>query len=538
MKLVQTFWMEPLAGKQAIPLGGWLHGRYHMMSWLLSCLLLRRNHPNLELELVTDSSGQRLLIDTFDLPYTSSRTSLDQFSTPIKSNHWAAKLIYSYSSHQEPFINIDSDFFALSPIPDRILNSQLISQNIELGQAMSLYKIVLDDVKKHLPYVPTFVKSSDPVFSINAGIFGGHCVEVIQEFAQEINTFFTVNQSSFNKLKYSSGINTLVEQYFFSAFATSKGVPIEGLLSPVYSTDYAHLSQFETIPGAANYLHATLGAKKNPETTELLELKLSLLFPDEYISLIKKLSDLNVFSEKDGIPKKNVGGTRTLKETSISQAEIREVNTFPRTKFLRKHLSDLVSAKTRNSTLKFSLTENLVKRLIKSIEGYERRFYAFAKKQDSITARCVLQDKLKKIRLVDELMVVPEDQALRWSAKLSGNFNLLSSRWNWVHIADESVMTQVRVREVINFEDYYQMLLLRNSSDTGIIEYLLDGVEMILLASIRRQIPLYEVVNTLKSYYAETADQQNFDEVMNQTVLGKIRKLGNKGIIQLYKPNN
>lgn len=66
MKIVQTFWSggaNPLEKAY-----GWPLSEYNMMSWVLSCLSLRKYYD--DVELYTDKLGYELLIEKLRLPYT------------------------------------------------------------------------------------------------------------------------------------------------------------------------------------------------------------------------------------------------------------------------------------------------------------------------------------------------------------------------------------------------------------------------------------------------------------------------------------
>mgnify|MGYP000084925178 FL=1 len=66
MKIVQTFWSggaNPLEKAY-----GWPLPEYNMMSWVLSCLSLRKYYD--DVELYTDKLGYELLIEKLRLPYT------------------------------------------------------------------------------------------------------------------------------------------------------------------------------------------------------------------------------------------------------------------------------------------------------------------------------------------------------------------------------------------------------------------------------------------------------------------------------------
>ena len=66
MRIVQTFWTD----RQSLLENsfGWINPQFHLMSWALSCLSLRKNYD--EVVLYTDSEGYRVFIELLKLPYT------------------------------------------------------------------------------------------------------------------------------------------------------------------------------------------------------------------------------------------------------------------------------------------------------------------------------------------------------------------------------------------------------------------------------------------------------------------------------------
>ena len=86
------------------------------MSWALSCLQLNKFYNNVEL--ITDSRGKELLIDKLKLPYKNVRIELDNLNFDCSPQLWVTNKIYSYTLHNEPFLNVDGDVYIFQPFPD------------------------------------------------------------------------------------------------------------------------------------------------------------------------------------------------------------------------------------------------------------------------------------------------------------------------------------------------------------------------------------------------------------------------------------
>ena len=79
MKVVQTFWT---GNKSLLDNGfGWINPQYHLMSWALSCLSLRKNYD--DVSFYTDSNGYKVLIKLLKLPYTDVVVQYDDLPCPL-----------------------------------------------------------------------------------------------------------------------------------------------------------------------------------------------------------------------------------------------------------------------------------------------------------------------------------------------------------------------------------------------------------------------------------------------------------------------
>lgn len=123
MKIIQTFWTgHSKIGDNPFDLkAGWLSCEYHWMSWALSCLQLKKFYSNIEL--ITDSIGKKILIDTFNLPYSSVSTALENSLDKYPAELWSLAKIFSYSIQKEQFIHVDGDVFLWQSLDDKFENA-------------------------------------------------------------------------------------------------------------------------------------------------------------------------------------------------------------------------------------------------------------------------------------------------------------------------------------------------------------------------------------------------------------------------------
>tara|TARA_B110000908_G_scaffold172725_1_gene242401 strand:- start:7974 stop:8471 length:498 start_codon:yes stop_codon:yes gene_type:complete len=149
MKIVQTFWSGN--SKDIIKdTFGWYAPEYHLMSWALSCLQLRKFYDNVVL--YTDEKGYELLINYLKLPYTKVIVNLDELNKD-DSDLWALSKIHTYSKQDEPFLHVDGDVFIWEAFNKDIMKANLIAQNKEIGTA-HFYESMFDSIEQELIYLP------------------------------------------------------------------------------------------------------------------------------------------------------------------------------------------------------------------------------------------------------------------------------------------------------------------------------------------------------------------------------------------------
>jgi hypothetical protein len=287
VKIVQSFWSKPmLATRRCSPYdrvaGGWLHRRYHYMSWALSCLQLRRFYD--EVELVTDRRGQELLVGRLGLPYTRVVLALDDLDG-YPAGLWAVGKILSYQLQDRPFLHVDGDVYVFSAFNKRIEGAALAAQNVEKDQPS--YTRVFRELRRTLRHVPPVMEEQfrrqRRVLVANAGILGGCNLGFLQEYCRAAFEFIDAN------LDFLQGgdvgfFNNIFEQYLFYCLARRAGVPVTYLLRNVDS-DFSGLADFERAPSGATYLHAVGKFKVNNAVGEALSLTLLRDYPDYYFRI-------------------------------------------------------------------------------------------------------------------------------------------------------------------------------------------------------------------------------------------------------------
>ena len=76
-----------------------------------------------------NSEVASLLKNQLGLPYDNYYTSHDDLKIPHEKL-WALPKVFTYSLQKQSFLHLDGDIFFFSKLPEELLNSSLISQNV------------------------------------------------------------------------------------------------------------------------------------------------------------------------------------------------------------------------------------------------------------------------------------------------------------------------------------------------------------------------------------------------------------------------
>jgi|WetSurMetagenome_2_1015567.scaffolds.fasta_scaffold254899_1 hypothetical protein len=297
MKIVQTLWTKPVfadsSGSGHRFNGGWLSRKYYYISWALSCLRFLEYYDNVEL--VTDSRGKSILVDSIKLPYTNVKVELDCLNH-YPDSLWTLPKIFTYQIQKEPFIHADGDIFIWEKLIDDIENAPLCSQQLVTDHKPQY--TTMDEIINYLDFIPDcirkdFVKSKMLSIS-NAGILGGTNLEFFAEFCDLSFEFVNKNLSHLDKIK-SGNFGMIFEEYLFYCLAKEKGCEITYLTEPD-TDDFKgiKLVDFESVPKVTKYIHPVGNFKKYPHIADLMADTLLLNYPDYYFRIMDLLNDFEI----------------------------------------------------------------------------------------------------------------------------------------------------------------------------------------------------------------------------------------------------
>lgn len=539
MKFVQTFWIDE--GKNALEAPfGWCSAKYHLMSWALSCLQLNKFHSNVEL--ITDTRGKELLIDKLKLPYKNVRIELDDLDFECSPQLWVTKKIYSYTLHNEPFLNVDGDVYIFKTIPDEILSGDLIAQNIE--QDFEYYKELVNFIDNNFEYIPSEMKnlnvSSEPIKGCNAGILGGNNYQFFSGYYHLVQRFITENKVQINQLTATQMVNfnAIVEQYIFYCLSNDLEIKVNCLFDTVYDPAFEGFANFHYLPKNTPYIHALGEYKKNGWICDQLANRLRMDYP-EYYNIIINLTEPDTICFKGENQQKGSKDSRTngssfsVKYLAKSEGEI-----FYRTKqmissiFDKEHISLNMSKLTIFQVMEYldkELTNTRSVALLNDVFEFEEAKMKLI--QSLPSDDLIWKNEVKTCDSANHVFLSNSYQE-KLELKLSPLCMTIESEWDWA----ENIILFSRIKEnniEKNFHvdsHYYQTLLLLDKHHVEVIEYLLDPIEAYLLSILSKEkfISITEVTEKIISFF------ENIKESEISVLLGEaIRFLSYSGVLLL-----
>lgn len=297
MNLLHTFWNSQKQENPLLNAGGFLAPEIHFMSWAFSCLQLRKFYPNVELH--TNQQGKEILIDCLELPYSKVHLSLEtEFMENLHPNMWAYSKIHTYSLQKEPFLHVDGDVFIWKPFEEKLLQGDLIAQNIE--DFIGVYAHSLETIIKNADYVPNWIpKDSKSYLSYNAGILGGTHLDFYSTYTQIAFEFYEKNKNCFDKLsKIDTNVNTIPEQYLFNVLVQQQNVNVNCYSDKVIKIDSDFLDYVDiaSVPKERTYFHVLGQFKQRKEANQFINFLLKKEYPEFWQKIVTLFTEQNCVS--------------------------------------------------------------------------------------------------------------------------------------------------------------------------------------------------------------------------------------------------
>lgn len=291
MKIVQTFWTGSSSGAKLSDItGGWLSPEYHWMGWALSCLQANRFFDRVEL--VTDNKGKEILVDRFELPYTSVSTALEGALDEAPPELFSLAKLFTYGRQAEPFMHIDGDVFLFQKPSPEWLDSPLLAQNIDRN--LLFYEQTLDKINECFSFIPACMKKGyykpGAIEAANAGVFGGSNLSFIQEYCAAGFEFISRNRQDIGRFPVGN-LNFIFEQYLLFCLAKEKSVEIAYLIPDVVdSLWYQPVVRFQDLPHIT-MAHPLGGFKKSALICRHVAMKLRKEYPAYYYKILRLMKE-------------------------------------------------------------------------------------------------------------------------------------------------------------------------------------------------------------------------------------------------------
>ncbi|MGY6744494.1 MAG: DUF6734 family protein [Cecembia sp.] len=495
MKIVHTFWIDE--GKDPYNDSfGWCNAQYHVMSWALSCLQLHQFYDNIEL--ITDHKGKDLLIDQLKLPYKKVRTSLEGLQFNDVPSLWVTKKIYSYTLHEEPFLNVDGDVYIFKPFPDNLFSGQLIAQNIEQG--FDYYKELVQLVQNTFDFMPSFFSPSfnqdKTLNGSNAGVIGGQHFSFFKLYFEKVRDFTDLNKTKINQLPEAliSNFNAVVEQFIFYRLSQELEIPIQYYLPPSLDPAFDGYADFHYLPKNCPYIHAMGSFKKNGWVCEQMAHRLRVDYPEYYYRILSLLES-KAIGEKENQAQELAFYSQPHKSSYSIKYNIKsEDEKFQRT----WQLASLVLNPENNSMNASEIS------ILQALELMEME----PDNRSTAVLKDVFDFEKEKLRLIQSMPADPiifenEQNAIdnanlvfvddQWKEKtvlkLSPMAMTIESQWDWS--MNHVLFTKIKGNDVLsnlNLEPYYYLTLLLPDKHHGkVIEYLMNPMETYVFSLLSKE---------------------------------------------------
>ncbi|MEB3345641.1 DUF6734 family protein [Aquimarina gracilis] len=452
MKIIQTLWTKP--GIE----GGWIHEKYHFISWAYSCLQLKKHYD--QVELYTDSYGKYILKDLLNLPYTKVHTNLDDFDYPTYL--WAAPKILSYGLQDEPFLHVDGDVYITEPMDEKILEHPLVYQNKEIEfQKKAFYSLIFEEIqqlvddKSSLPDWISNVNMNN-VVAFNAGVFGGTDVSFFKEHSELAFKFFSEYKDVIKRMKTPAYANHIAEQVL-SNYLTKKHDTIhKGFFDARFFMDedsikksktkdkdpigYYTTDHFGVSPYGKKYIHYIGKTKQSIREVRALTRRLYIDYPEYYGRIMnlnsKKVEEKYSFNDayQDDLEAAN---TTTISKSSIKNAIVKVSckYTFSKTIYMYKRIIDSSFALniSPNDFIDFfeSKQHQINGELVNDVFHYEKQVFEYVTQlyEDEV----YIEREQQTSAFIDKIYAYDQPDIDNYEIGFNGYLGIVRTKWEWAN---------------------------------------------------------------------------------------------------------
>ena len=536
MKIIQTLY----ANNNLTPISnrfGWLRPEFHLMSWALSCLQIKKFHK--EVHLYANTSGADLLVNQLKLPYDSVNISHDDLVL-ANENLWALPKIFTYSLQKEPFLHIDGDVFLFEALPKKLLRNSLIAQNIE--KATKFHQTTQSELMSNFEYFPDCVRkdlySEKPINAVNAGILGGQNFLFFQKYTKLAFSYIDNNVDYLSKINVNK-FNVFFEQHLFYSLAVQEKIPISVLFNEkINDNEYEGFGNFHEVPFKKHYLHLLGTYKSHLHTCIQMANKLRQLYPNYYYQIIAlcKQNDIqlltNFYAENN-----------LLTLPDYQKLHKRAKSIYKKSKFLTKN---------RQKSKHIEVFEELyniekiitLKNIINQIDYTDKPFTKNELEADFQLFAENIAVTLKRY-IPNELLYGRDIEATNWYSLIfeheenikevqiikCNEPTIITSDYDWATILNKFLLSNIRIRYYESFEiskGNFNSLIVPEVYTEKFSLYDLEDIDVIILQILTKPMPIKDLFIEIQEYFdadvIENYAQKVFDfliVLLKQLVLKK-----------------
>jgi hypothetical protein len=547
MNVVQTFWtrQHDATNEEIINMrAGWESSEYHWMSWALSCLQAKLFFG--KVNLVTDERGKEMLIDKLHLPYDNVSTALDNHLQTYPSNLFSLAKIYAYSIQQEPFIHIDGDVIFWQKPDAALLESNIISQNLEVD--LFFYKDTLEEINKQFSYIPAFFLKENyegkRIYASNAGIIGGKDLDFFKTYCKQAFEFIDKNINH-PALQDQPNLNFIFEQFLLHALAQSIPAKINYFIEEIVDQPiYKNFVRYEDIP-FIKMTHPVGGFKRSKRLCEHLAKSLRKDYPEYYYHIIKLIrTETTTLKSKiyytpalsiPNLPTLNAAAThpqsgpvmfyeRTLKAIALVNERHATLEKIDSTNLQLPTYGDYLQDKLKNVIVKNQLLD------LYRLEDEKRRLSGELFNQSASITDLYTQDR-ENYAKIRECFQLPFNLLRSRKIKLAAHVKLLELGWEWKYhntVEIDELLAKCFKEEAAEVA----VALIPNVLFTTYNEYYLDTLDSVVTETAATIIKIEQLMETIKEYF-DPSEIDAHPEAFKQLITDLLKRLLYAGILNL-----
>jgi len=539
MKIVQSFWSCSHTDLFRFT-AGWAGAEYNLMSWALSCLLLKEYYPNVTL--YCDKVSANILIDKLKLPYSNVVCRLDNLNR-YHPQLWALPKLYTYAQQDCPFLHIDGDVFIWKKFNEDLLGGKLIAQNEEA--ATGYYESMLANLESELTYFPTEIEfernGKQPIHAFNAGIIGGTDTSFFKSYAKKAFQFVDNNEKNFSRIQVSN-FNIFFEQYLFYCLAKQKEIKVNVLFKEIISDNkYRDLGSFIEVPHNKKYLHLIGDYKRNKGVCEQLAFRLRQDYPEYYYSIIALFNDTKIPLVRDYFWWQNDNSETTLLNNHHHLKDSFKHGTSEyKTDEVKNGIEPSVIDKREvlKSVLELAKNSQQQSVLLQQADSYANDLDQFENSLASI-------NKDKFINLSREYLYARDissanhaeyvfgiTEAVYDKILLADPLNeVIETKYNWIVIDNAPLeFIAIELMKQHNMEESFLTLVVPECDQYGYSLADIDNLDLLLLETLNESKSIRQLFTQIKFAFDEE-DLVNSTAEFEKLIFGRIKKgLINKSI--------